>query len=163
MAALALAVAVPGAALGLAGHHGTLAAVAGGAGLGLLAVAAAAGRAHLVGWALLGLAAAAAAALEDDASPATAPLYGAALLLAGRLAERSAELRTLRAVERPALTAWLAETAALAFAGLAAAAAVVLAGTLPVVPGLALGALGALAAVGAVLLLLALARHGPPD
>jgi hypothetical protein len=162
MAALALAVAVPGAALGLAGHHGTLAAVAGGAGLGLLAVAAAAGRAHLVGWALLGLAARA-AALEDDASPATAPLYGAALLLAGRLAERSAELRTLRAVERPALTAWLAETAALAFAGLAAAAAVVLAGTLPVVPGLALGALGALAAVGAVLLLLALARHGPPD
>ena len=70
-----------------------------------------------VGVALIALAGAAGMALDHGAAPAEAPLWGAALLVAGGLAERAVTLPPAGEVEVAALVAWLAGLGALAGAG----------------------------------------------
>jgi hypothetical protein len=101
------------------------AAVAGLAALGL--VLPASRRPGTVGVALTALACAAGEALDHGAAPATAPLWGAGLLVAGSLAERALTLPADGEVEVAALVGWLAGLGALTGAGLAAAAVVLLA------------------------------------
>jgi hypothetical protein len=118
------------------------------AGLALLAVR---HPAALAG-ALAALGVAAAVALDQDAAPAAAPLWGAGLLAAGALAERALTLPDDGEIEADALVGWLAGLGALAGVGLAAGALVLLAATTSAgttVAGLAAGAV--LAVVPAVL------------
>jgi hypothetical protein len=102
--------------------------------------------------ALAALLVAAAVALDQGAPAATAPLWGAGLLVAGALAERALTLPGEGEIEADALVGWLAGLGALAGVGLAAGALVLLAGTTSAgttVAGLAAGAV--LAVVPAVL------------
>jgi hypothetical protein len=102
--------------------------------------------------ALAALVVAAAVALDQGAPAAAAPLWGAALLPAGALAERALTLPGNGEIEAEALVGWLAGLGALAGVGLAAGALVLLAGTTSAgttVAGLAAGAV--LAVVPAVL------------
>jgi hypothetical protein len=66
-------------------------------------------------------------AIEEGASPAAAPLWGAGLLVAAQLAERALDLPDDGEIEADALIAWLAAVGTLAGAGLAAGALVLLA------------------------------------
>jgi hypothetical protein len=66
-------------------------------------------------------------AIEEGASPAAAPLWGAGLLVAAQLAERALELPDDGEIEADALIAWLAAVGTLAGAGLAAGALVLVA------------------------------------
>ena len=108
-----------------------------------------------VGVALIALACAAGVALDHGAAPAAAPLWGAGLLVAGGLAERAVTLPPAGEVEVGALVAWLAGLGALAGAGLATAAIVLLAA------GTSLGSSVAGVAAGALLAVIpaALARR----
>ena len=80
-----------------------------------------------VGVALIALVCGAGVALHDGAAPATAPLWGAGLLISGGLAERALTLPAAGEIEVAALVGWIAGLAALAGAGLAAGAIVLLA------------------------------------
>jgi hypothetical protein len=102
--------------------------------------------------ALAALGVAAAVALDEGATPAAAPLWGAGLLAAGALAERALTLPEDGEIEADALVGWLAGLGALAGVGLAAGAVVLLAATTragTTVAGLVAGAV--LAVVPAVL------------
>jgi hypothetical protein len=66
-------------------------------------------------------------AINEGASPAGAPLWGAGLLVAAHLAECALELPHDGEIEADALTAWLAALGTLAGGGLAAGALVLLA------------------------------------
>jgi hypothetical protein len=66
-------------------------------------------------------------AIEEGASAAAAPLWGAGLLVAAQLAERALELPDDGEIEADALIAWLAAVGTLAGAGLAAGALVLIA------------------------------------
>jgi hypothetical protein len=109
----------------------TLSAVTGGglvaaiAGLVLLVVP----RALALAVAVPALALAVGVAIDAGASQSAAPLWGAGLLVAGALAERSLSLPAHGSVEVDALVGWLAGLAVLAGAGLAAGALVLLAAT----------------------------------
>jgi hypothetical protein len=96
-----------------------------GAGLALLVVP----RTVALTVALAVLAAAAAVAIDQGATPAAAPLWGAGLLVAGGLAERALLLPADGELEAEALVAWLAALAALAGGGLVVGALVLLAGS----------------------------------
>jgi hypothetical protein len=80
-----------------------------------------------VGVAAIALACAAGIALHDGAPPSVAPLWGTGLLVATGLAERAIGMPAVGEVEVEALAAWLAGMGALAGAGLAASAVVLLA------------------------------------
>jgi hypothetical protein len=104
----------------------------------------AARRPQVLGVAVAALACAAGVALHDGAAPAAAPLWGAGVLVAGGLAERALTLPDHGEIEVAAVVAWLAGLGALAGAGLAAAAVVLLAAGTSVgtsVAGLVAGAL----------------------
>jgi hypothetical protein len=131
--------------------------VLGAGGLALLAVR---HPAALVG-ALAALDVATAAALDQGAPSAAAPLWGAALLVAAALAERALTLPGDGEVEIDALLGWLAGLGMLAGVGLAAGALVLLGATTSagtVVVGLVAGAV--LAVVPAVLARRRLGRGG---
>jgi hypothetical protein len=99
--------------------------VLGAAGVGLLAVR------HPAALAVapVALGVAVAVALDRGAPPATAPLWGAALLTAAALAERGLTLSPDGEVDADALVGWLAGLGVLAGIGLAAGALVLLAAT----------------------------------
>lgn len=118
------------------------------AGLALLAVRHPAALAGALG----ALAVATAVAVDQGATPAAAPLWGAGLLVAGALAERGLTLPDDGEIDADALVAWLAGLGALAGVGVAAGALVLVAATASAgttVAGLAAGAV--LAVVPAVL------------
>jgi hypothetical protein len=118
------------------------------AGLALLAVRHPAALAGALG----ALAVATAVAVDQGATPAAAPLWGAGLLVAGALAERGLTLPDDGEIDADALVAWLAGLGALAGVGVAAGALVLVAATTSAgttVAGLAAGAV--LAVVPAVL------------
>jgi hypothetical protein len=122
--------------------------VLGAAGLALLAVR----HPAALTAALAALGVAAAVALDEGATAAAAPLWGAGLLAAGALAERALTLPPDGEIEADALVGWLAGLGALAGVGLAAGALVLLAATTragTTVAGLVAGAV--LAVVPAVL------------
>jgi hypothetical protein len=146
LAALALAAAV--ALSALLSQPTPAGAALGAVGLALLAVR----HPAALSVALAALVVAAAVALDQGAPPAAAPLWGAALLAAGGVAERVLTLPGDGEIEAEALVGWLAGLGALAGVGLAAGALVLLAGTTSAgttVAGLAAGAV--LAVVPAVL------------
>lgn len=84
-------------------------------------------RPQMLGIAVVALAGAVGVAVHDGAAPAAAPLWGVGVLVAGGLAERALTLPDHGEIEVAALVAWLAALAAIAGAGLAAAAVVLLA------------------------------------
>jgi hypothetical protein len=127
LATLGLAALVVAGAIGPAGPARKFAAIVGGAGLALLVIAFVVRRPIALDAALLALAAACMAALATDAPAAAAPAYGAGLLTVAQVGHRAIELRIGGTVERAALTGWLAETAAVVCAGLAASAVVLFA------------------------------------
>jgi hypothetical protein len=93
------------------------------AGLALLAVR----HPYALVAALAALGVATAVAVDQGASAAAAPLWGAGLLVAAQLAERALEIGDDGEIEADALVAWLAALGTLAGAGLAAGALVLLA------------------------------------
>jgi hypothetical protein len=159
VAAVLLAAGVVVAAVAAADTGGPVAARTGVAGVALFVVAVAARRERLLAPALVALTATCAIALDGAASQAPAALWGSGLLVASQLAYRSIELRVGGPVEMAAVAAWLVETAAAGFAGLAAGTVVLVAAAAPVSAGLAERAAGALAALGALILLVVLARR----
>ena len=159
LAAFGLAVLAVAGAIAPAGAGRPVAVAAGAAGLVLLALAFALRRAIALDAALLALAAACAAALDGGAPAAAAPAYGAALLTAAQLGHRAIELRTAGTIEAAALIGWLVETAALAFAALAASAVVLLAADAARGGGTAARAAGAVAAAATLVVLVMLARR----
>lgn len=131
--------------------------VLGAGGLALLAVRHPAALAGALG----ALGVAAAVAIDQGASEAAAPLWGAGLLVAGALAERALTMPADGELENEALVGWLAGLGVLAGLGLAAGALVLLAATTDAgtaVAGLAAGAV--LAVVPAVLARRRLGRGG---